>query len=70
MPLLTIIVEDKDFNKNNLNIKKSFSVIIKNKYRKLPIEFKEEYIKNQNIFEEEIILNEKIEKSFEDKKVV
>jgi hypothetical protein len=66
MPLLTIIVEDKDFNKNNLNIKKSFSVIIKNKYRKLPIEFKEEYIKNQNIFEEEIILNEKIEKSFED----
>ena len=66
MPLLTIIVEDKNFNKNNLNIKKSFSVIIKNKYRKLPIEFKEEYIKNQNIFEEEIILNEKIEKSFED----
>ena len=66
IPLLTIIVENKDFNNNNLTMKKYFSVIIKNKYKKLPMEFKEEYIKNQNIFEEERILDEKIDKSFED----
>lgn len=65
-PLLTAITEDKNYN--NLTAKKHFYIIIKNKYQRLPIEFKEEYIKleNLNIFEEEKILNEKIEKSYKD----
>lgn len=66
MPLLNIITEDNNFN--DLTTKKNFYIIIKNKYQRLPIEFKEEYIKleNLNIFEEEKILNEKIEKSYKD----
>ena len=66
IPLLTVITESK--NSDDLNTKKYFSVIIRNKYERLPIEFKEEFIKleNKNIYEEEGILREKIDKSYKD----
>ena len=65
-PLLTVITESK--NLDDLTTKKYFSVVVRNKYEKLPIEFKEEFIKleNKNIYEEEGILREKIEKSYKD----
>ncbi len=65
-PLLTVITEDKNFN--DLTAKKHFHVVIKNKYKRLPIEFKEKYIKfeNLNIFDEEKILNEKIDEAYKD----
>ena len=71
IPLLTFIVENENFNKDNLTLKKSFSVIIKNNYEKLQSEFKEKYIelKNQNIVKEQKDLEEKIDKSFEDAKL-
>ena len=66
IPLLTVITEYKD--SNDLAAIKNFSVIVRNKYERLPIEFKEEFIKleNKNIYEEEEILREKIEKSYKD----
>ena len=71
IPLLTFIVENENFNKDNLTLKKSFSVIIKNNYEKLQSEFKEKYIelKNQNIVKEQKDLEGKIDKSFEDAKL-
>ncbi|TKZ29474.1 hypothetical protein, partial [Brachyspira catarrhinii] len=66
IPLLTVITEYK--NASDLSAIKNFSVIVRNKYERLPIEFKEEFIKleNKNIYEEEEILREKIEKSYKD----
>ena len=66
IPLLTVITEYK--NADDLAAIKNFSVIVRNKYERLPIEFKEEFIKleNKNIYEEEEILREKIEKSYKD----
>ena len=71
IPLLTFIVENENFNKDSLTLKKSFSVIIKNNYEKLQSEFKEKYIelKNQNIVKEQKDLEGKIDKSFEDAKL-
>lgn len=66
IPLLTVITEYK--NADDLAAIKNFSVIVRNKYERFPIEFKEEFIKleNKNIYEEEEILREKIEKSYKD----
>ena len=71
IPLLTFVVENENFNKDNLTLKKSFSVIIKKNYEKLPAEFKEKYIEleNQNIIKEQKALKEKINKSFEEAKI-
>lgn len=71
IPLLTFITENENFNKDNLTLKKSFSVIIKKNYEKLSAEFKEKYIEleNQNIIREQEVLEEKINKSFKEAKI-
>lgn len=73
IPLLTLIVENKNFNEDNLLTKKSFSVIISKKYEELPVEFKEKYLNlentNTNNIEKQKALEEKINKSFEEAKI-
>lgn len=66
IPLLTFIVENKQFEDKNAHLKRDFSIIIKNKFEKLPFEYKERFIKEDNVFIIQKVLEEKIDNAFKD----